>query len=81
MAISSMTQSDGWLQLKQDFSFSIDQLQEQINELGGNEMKYSEGDILKIRLKILKDVLDYPDKYIAMAQTQQEPEEMDPYSK
>jgi hypothetical protein len=79
-AISSMTQTEGWQYLKQDFSLLIERLQKEINEPGGNELKYSEGDLLKIRLRILSDILDYPDKFTSMAQTGTEVEELDPYN-
>lgn len=79
-AISRLTQSEGWKYLKRDFGFHIEQLQDLINEPGGNEMKYSEGDLLKIRLKILKDVLEYPEKFISMAKEQGKPEELDPFN-
>ena len=78
-AISRMTQSEGWQYLKRDFQFVIDQLQDQINEPGGNEMKYSEGDLLKIKLRLMNEVLDYPDKFISMAQKPVEIENEDPY--
>ena len=79
LAISEMTSTIGWQHLKNDFSFQIDKLQEEINELGGNEVKYSQNDILKTRLKILKDIIAYPDQFISIVQTQQIPEELDPY--
>lgn len=78
-AISDMTNSAGWGHFKRDFSFQIEGLQKEINEPGGNEMKYSEGDLLKIKLKIMKEIIDYPDKYIAMTQKPKEPENEDPY--
>lgn len=78
-AISEMTSTVGWQHLKQDFTFQIEKIQEEINEIGGNEMKYSENDILKTRLKILKDIIAYPDQFISIVQTQQKPEELDPY--
>jgi len=79
LAISEMTSTIGWQHLKNDFSSQIDKLQEEINELGGNEVKYSQNDILKTRLKILKDIITYPDQFISIVQTQQIPEELDPY--
>lgn len=79
LAISEMTSTVGWQHLKKDFTFQIEKLQEEINEVGGNDVKYSENDILKTRLKILKDIIAYPAQFISIVQTQQTPEELDPY--
>ena len=77
-AISLMTQSEGWAFLKRDFENVTEALQLEINEPGGNEMKYSEGDLLKIRLKMMKDILEYPDRFRTLATSPKE-EDHDPY--
>lgn len=79
-AINTMAQSAGWLHLKEDFKFQIENLQAQINEPGRNEMKYSEGDLMKMRLKILKEIVEYPERFMSMLQTELKVEEQDPYN-
>lgn len=78
-AISQMTNSEGWQHLKQDFLFQIDNLQDEINEPGGNELKYSEGDLKKVKMSLMKELINYPDKFISMATSGKEPENPDPY--
>lgn len=79
-AISEMVQTEGWQYLKRDFGFVIDDLQNQINEPGGNVIKYSEGDLLKIRLRLLTDLLNYPDHFRALVIKDRKPDDPDPYN-
>lgn len=78
--ISQMTQSAGWQHLKRDFENRLGDLQEEINRVGGNELKYSEGDIKKIELNLLKDLLNYPEEFTSLTQKSQESEEPDPFN-
>ena len=78
--LSAMMKSPGWQQLIKDFSFRIRNLQDEINELGGNEMIMSTNDIKKTELKILKEIINYPDRYISqMISPSKSPQNMDPY--
>lgn len=76
--INDMAQSPGWQHLKRDFTLQIEALQEEINKPGGNDIKYSEGDLKKIRMHILKSILDYPQQFTDLI-TQPEIEDHDPF--
>jgi hypothetical protein len=77
--IGVMTKTEGWQHLKKDFLFQVEDLQTQINEIGGNEVVYSVNDLKKIRLGILKEILDYPDKYVSLVQNETKTDDFDPY--
>ena len=78
-AISELTRTEGWQHLKEDFSFQIEQLQDEINEPGGNEVKYSEGDLKKIKMSVMKEMISYPDKYVSLVSTEKQVENQDPF--
>lgn len=78
-AISEMSTSVGWAHLRKDFEFQIETLQDEINEPGGNTLLYTEADLKKIKLKILKEIIVYPANFISMAQVEPITEEQDPY--
>lgn len=64
LAISQMTHTPGWAYLKKYFQIQIDALQTEINQVGLNEMKYSYGDIKKIEMRNLKDLINFPQNFI-----------------
>ncbi len=78
-AISKMVESQGWQHLKKDFEIRISDLQDEINEIGGNEIKYSENDIKKLEMRMLKDVITYPQNFTDMLNQPKTDEEQDPY--
>lgn len=78
-AISKMVESPGWQYLKRDFEIRISDLQDEINEVGGNEVKYSENDIKKLEMKMLKDVVTYPQNFTDMLTQPKTEEEADPF--
>lgn len=77
--LNEMMSSSGWKHLKRDFSHRIQFLQDEINTVGGNEMKYSEGDLKKIEFKLLNEILNYPDRFITEMQLGARQEQQDPY--
>lgn len=78
-AISKMVQSEGWQHLKRDFEIRISDLQDEINQVGGNEVKYSENDIKKIEMGILKDIVLYPQNFTDLLTQPKTEEESDPF--
>lgn len=78
-AISKMVESPGWQHLKRDLEIRISDLQDEINEVGGNEVKYSENDIKKLEMKMLKDVVTYPQNFTDMLTQPKTEEEADPF--
>lgn len=79
--LAKLVSSPGWKHMKKDFEYRIQVLRDKIEQVGGNEVKYSEKDIQIIEKKMLRDILDYPEKYIKelMQPDQLDTEEMDPY--
>lgn len=65
-AVSDMTHSAGWGYLKQYFGVQIAALQDEINQVGNNEMRFSGGDIKKLEMRNLKDIIEFPDRFIAL---------------
>jgi hypothetical protein len=78
-AISELTNSAGWGYLRHYFNIQIQAIQDEINQVGRNEMIYSYPDIKKLEMRNLKDLINFPDQYIAMIQNPPEEEE-DPYN-
>ena len=52
-------ETDGWKHLVRDFSAKVDLLQEQINQIGGNEVQYSENDLRKIEMRLIREIIGY----------------------
>lgn len=77
--IGAMLNSEGWAHLKSDFLIRADNLQDDVNVVGGNEMVYTKKDIKIIELNLLRDIMNYPERYLLMLKQERQPvEQMDP---
>lgn len=77
--LDQMMKTPGWIRLRQDFSFKIHALQNEINEPGQNTVMYSEGDLKKIELRTLTSILSYPDSIINLLNSKPQTEQLDPF--
>lgn len=57
-------ESPGWQHMVRDFSARADTLQEAINQIGGNEVQYSENDIRKIEMRLIKEIIGYEEALV-----------------
>ena len=55
-----MMQSEGWQFLTQEFTRMIKECDEDINEIGKNEVVYSRRDLAILEKRYIKALLDYP---------------------
>lgn len=80
--LQQLRTSAGWRLLTASLKELLAATEKGIFQLGGNEVKYSEKDVLNMRRELLLDFITKPEKLIAdiMPQKDIPPEEFDPFS-
>lgn len=64
--IQKTKETPGWHHLIRDYSARCGILQETINQIGGNDVLYSENDIRKVEMRLIKEIIGYEE---ALAQS------------
>lgn len=79
--VLEMSRSEGWLLLKRDLESYSEILQDEINTVGNNEMVYTGKDLKILELNMLKQILQFPEKFLLRIQMKRtKTESFDAYS-
>ena len=68
--IKKMKETEGWAHIARDYREKIALLQEKINQIGGNEVRYSESDLHKIEMNLLKEIMGYEEALVSSLRSQ-----------